>query len=568
VALAACPLSCTQRSRTDVAAAGAPAAARPPAQPSAGDLRRSGTVRLAITCAPAVRAPFQDALALLHSFFYDEARRRFTAIAERDPDCAMAWWGVAMTWYHPLWAPPTQEEMTAGAAAAREARARLAGASDLERGLVEAIDAYYRTGAEIADPAAPVEPSCHGPRAPTARAEAFRRGMERLRARHPGELEVKVFTALALLATAPPGDRSFRNQLAAATILEPLLSRHPDHPGVAHYLIHAYDYPELAERGLAAARRYDDVAPWVPHALHMPSHIYTRLGMWQESIESNRRAAAASRDHARRAFGGATWFEELHALDYLAFAHLQRGEHRAVRRILRRLRSLDRLAEPNVTAAYALGAIPARFALERRRWRDAAALEFVQPEVIHRFPFAAAHVWFARALGAARSGDVPRARWAVRALEQVQSALDDPELRWWSDQVGIQRLAASGWLAHAEGRQVDALRLLGEAAALEERAGTHPVTPGQILPAREQRGDLLMLLDRPAEALVEYEAALAAFPGRFNAHLGAARAAQLSGDDERARFHYARVIELGDQGDGWVAEVRVARGYLTARASR
>src|SRR5690606_36918551 len=545
VALAACPLSCTQRSRTDVAAAGAPAAARPPAQPSAGDLRRSGTVRLAITCAPAVRAPFQDALALLHSFFYDEARRRFTAIAERDPDCAMAWWGVAMTWYHPLWAPPTQEEMTAGAAAAREARARLAGASDLERGLVEAIDAYYRTGAEIADPAAPVEPSCHGPRAPTARAEAFRRGMERLRARHPGELEVKVFTALALLATAPPGDRSFRNQLAAATILEPLLSRHPDHPGVAHYLIHAYDYPELAERGLAAARRYDDVAPWVPHALHMPSHIYTRLGMWQESIEakrraaaasrhharrpvggatriveshalqmpshiytrlgmwqesieSNRRAAAASRDHARRAFGGATWFEELHALDYLAFAHLQRGEHRAVRRILRRLRSLDRLAEPNVTAAYALGAIPARFALERRRWRDAAALEFVQPEVIHRFPFAAAHVWFARALGAARSGDVPRARWAVRALEQVQSALDDPELRWWSDQVGIQRLAASGWLAHAEGRQVDALRLLGEAAALEERAGTHPVTPGQILPAREQRGDLLMLLDRPA----------------------------------------------------------------------
>jgi len=533
-----------------------------PRTPAAGALRKSGTVHLSITCKPDVQRDFQSSLALLHSFFYEEARREFRDLAARDSTCAMAYWGQAMTYYHPLWTPPTPAEMAEGKKAAKEARARLGGVTDLERTLVEAIDAFFRTDDD--DASADVAQSCHGPRAHTARAQAFREVLERSRSRYPDDVEVQSFTALAFLATAPPTDKTYAQQLAAAAILEPLFASHPDHPGVVHYLIHAYDYPELAARGLSAARHYEDVAPWVPHALHMPSHIYTRLGMWDESIEANLRSSAAAREYAVRVFGGAAWSEDLHALDYLAFAYLQTGRVKDAAAVVEHVRHLGSVYDPVFSAAYALGAIPARFALELGRWSEAASLPVLHPEVMKEFPFALAHVEFAHAVGAARSGDLLRAKEAVSRLQSLRESLDVPKFRWWTDQVEIQRLASSGWVAQAEGNAAEAERLLRAAATLEEKAGTHPVTPGQILPANEQLGDLLVLLGRFAEALPVYEKSLEAFPQRFNSHYGAARAAERAGVADVARKHYAQLIAMTSRAEGRRDELAAARAFLEA----
>jgi len=532
-------------------------------QLSAGDLRRSGTVRLDVTCKPEVREDFQTALALLHSFFYDEARRRFLDVAARDPECAMAWWGVAMSYYHPLWAPPTPQEMEQGIAAVEKAKT-IGARTDLERGFIEAIDAYYRT---FDKPAAsgPIEQSCHGPRAHGARALAYLEVMEPLRKEHPDNLELKVFHTLALLGTAPASDKTYANQELAMGILGPLFEEHPDHPGIAHYIIHAMDYPSLASRGLAAARRYSDVAPWVPHALHMPSHIYTRLGMWEDSIEANRASSAAARDYAAKSLGGATYFEDLHALDYLVFAYLQTGQDAKAGEIVEHVRAIREFHEDGAfAAAYAVGAIPARYALERCSWKEAASLPLLHSGLVENFPFALAHTEFARALGAARSGDVAAARKAVDRLAVLKEGLKEPKWQWWIDQVEIQRLAAAGWLARAEGNDGEAERLLESGAELEDRAGTHPVTPGQILPAREQLGDLLMELQRPEEALVQYERSLEAFPNRLNGHFGAGRAAELSGKAALARSHYEHVVGMTKEGDGSRGELKLAKEYLSS----
>jgi tetratricopeptide (TPR) repeat protein len=554
-----------------------PAALQGERELSAGDLRRSGTVRLDVTCKPEVKEDFQTALALLHSFFYDEARRRFLDVAARDPECAMAWWGVAMTYYHPLWAPPTPKEMEQGIAAVEKAKTS-GGRTDLERGFIEAIDAYYRTFDKSAasgdkpaasgdKPAAsgPVEQSCHGPRAHGARALAYLEVMEGLREKHPDNLEVKVFHTLALLGTAPASDMTYANQELAMAILGPLFEEHPDHPGIAHYIIHAMDYPSLASRGLAAARRYSDVAPWVPHALHMPSHIYTRLGMWEDSIEANRASSAAARDYGAKSLGGKTYFEDLHALDYLVFAYLQTGQDRNAGEIVEHVREIREFHEDGAfAAAYAVGAIPARYALERRSWKEAAALPVLHPKLVESFPFALAHTEFARGLGAARSGDVETARKAVDRLAVLKEGLKEPKWQWWIDQVEIQRLAAAGWLARAEGNDGEAERLLRASAEVEGKAGTHPVTPGQILPAREQLGDLLMELGRSAEALVQYEQSLEAFPNRLNGHFGAGRAAELSGQAALARSHYEHVVGMTKEGDGSRGELRLAKEYLSS----
>ncbi|HEX7900766.1 MAG TPA: hypothetical protein VF950_23610 [Planctomycetota bacterium] len=509
---------------------------------SAGDLRRSGTVRFPVTCAPEVAEDFQTATALLHSFFYEEARRRYLDIAQRDPNCAMAWWGVAMTWYHPLWAPPTPDEMAKGAEAVAKAK-KIGGKTDRERGFIDAIDAFFNTEEKPA-PAEVVAQSCHGPRAFSARAVCFRQGLEKMRTRFPNDLEVEAFYALSLVGTAPPTDKLYQKQLEATAILEPLYVKHPDHPGVAHYIIHAYDYPTLASRGLSAARRYADIAPWVPHALHMPSHIYTRLGLWKDSIQSNQASAVAARNYGRMRYGGAATMDELHAMDYLVFAYLQTGQEPLAKEIVDQVEKIARFNEENFAAAYAVGAIPARWTLERRKWAEAADLKIWHAELLRRFPFAESHIQFARAVGGARSGRPEVARQAVARMEQLKEGLKDPKFQWWVNQVEIQRLAASGWLARAEGKDADAESLLRSSADLEDQSGTHPVTPGQILPAREQLGDLLLELRRPADALAEYERSLKAFPRRLNSHLGAGRAAEQAGRGDVAKQHYAQAVEM------------------------
>jgi tetratricopeptide (TPR) repeat protein len=540
-----------------------------PRDPAAGELRRSGTIQLDITSIPEVKNDFYTALALLHSFFYDEARRRFEDIAKRDPECAMAWWGVAMTWHHPLWAPPTVAERANGLAAVQKANA-IKGKSELERGLIEAIESFYITNelpAVDAGAGTIAGCSCCGPQAHSARAHAFHSSFEELHERFPDNVEVASFYTLAKLGTAIPSDKTHAQQRIAGALLEPLFESNPNHPGIAHYLIHAYDYPELAAGALDASRQYDDIAPWVPHALHMPTHIYTRMGMWEDSIKGNIASSKAARDYARRFYEGATTMDDLHAMDYLTFAYLQTARDAEAQKVLEHLQSIQTIVPGNEFAsAYALTAIPARYALERGRWTEAASLELPLPDFVSRFPFAVAHIEFAHAVGAARSGNLEAAEQAVQRLVELRDSVTDPKFQWWIGQVDIQRLAATAWLEHAGGKAVKAEELFREAAGIEDRAGTHPVTPGQVLPAREQLGEFLLETGKPAAALVEFERSLQAFPRRFRSHRGAAEAAELIGQQETARLHAGKLVEMAGETGERIAELETARRILTASA--
>ena len=510
--------------------------------------RSSERVSFPTSCAPAVQAPFARAVALLHSFWYDEAEKAFGAVAAADPSCAMAQWGVAMSLYHPIWAAPTPAELKRGQDAVAKARAAAGTATERERDYVGAIEAYFKD-ADTVDP--------------RTRAVRYEQAMERVHARYPDDREAAIFYALALLGTAAPADKTYANQRKAGEILNKVLPAQPDHPGVAHYLIHSFDYPQLADLALPAARSYSKIAESSPHALHMPSHIFVRLGLWDDSIRSNEDSAAAARAHVQKTLPGAHSFDELHAVDYLAYAFLQEGRDAKAREMLDLVRRVDRLDNPNFAAAYALAAVPARYAFERGQWAEAAALE-VAPASFPwaQFAFAEAITQFARAVGAARSGDPARARLAIERLDALHKAAVDAKTPYWPGQIDIQRRAAAGWLARAEGRPEDALRLLKEAVDLEAATDKHPVTPGPVVPAREMYADLLMDLGRPAEALAEYQASLQVAPNRSYALAGAVRAAGAAGQDEKARALYAtleKVTASGDRPRPELAKVKAPR---------
>ena len=537
--------------------------------PALGDLSKVGSVHFPTTCDPAVQKEFERGLALLHSFFYEEARRVFTSVAEKDPQCAIAQWGIAMTYWHPIWTPPDSSELAAGRAAV--ARALAATKKDeREQGYIRAIQAYYEGLPEPVIPAAggATEQSCHGPRPADARARAacFLKEMEQVAGHHPGDTDASAFLALALLSTAPPGDPALANQKRAAGILERWYAEQPSHPGLAHYLIHSYDYPPLATKGLPAANAYSAMQPWVPHALHMPSHIYTRLGMWTENIASNRSSADAARAYAASHHPDAASFEELHALDYLIYGHLQTGQDREAKQVLERLGEIKKThPETDFVVGYAFGAMPARYALERRQWKEAAALAVPPMPFWGKLPFAEGHIVYARAVGAAKSGDLATAVAAADRLKELATSIKDPRFRYFGDQMGLQRQAALGLIALARGEKEDAIRILREAAAKEDSLGKHPVSPGAILPIRELLGEALIDCRRPAEALAEYEAALVIYPRRFNGVAGAARAAEAAGKRDIARRYYGELVELTKGGDGTRPEVRTAADYLAGR---
>src|SRR5438094_5191022 len=355
--------------------------------PEPGDLRAAGKVDFPISCTPAVQSEFARGAALLHSFFYEEARRIFTSVAERDPKCAMAQWGIAMTWWHPIWTPPTPNEMSAGKAASEKAMA-IKGVTDRERGFITALNVYYNT--PDSSTAAAVGQSCHGPVGPRDRVIAYEKAMRDLRDKFPDDFEVQTFYAFAVLATgyATPNDTSLSEQLDDASILEKLWKQNANHPGVVHYLIHSYDYPQFAKRGLTAAQTYDSIAPWVPHALHMPSHIFTRLGMWDESIAANRASAEASRAYAAMRHRDATEAEELNALEYMAYSYLQEARDAEAKKIVDLAAKVKNTnPELEFSAAYALAAIPTRYAFERNDRAAAANLSI--PNLPHwsSFPF-------------------------------------------------------------------------------------------------------------------------------------------------------------------------------------
>ena len=412
--------------------------------------------------------------------------------------------------------------------------------------------------------------SCHGPVGPRDRIVAYEKAMRQLRDTCPDDFEVATFYAFAVLATgyATPNDTTLSKQLEAAALLEKLWKKNPNHPGVVHYLIHCYDYPELAQRGLAAAKIYGSIAPWVPHALHMPSHIFTRLGMWDESIASNRVAADASRAYAKMRNRDATEAEELHALDYTVYSYLQQAQDGKAKEIVGFVRTVRKTnPELEFSAAYALASIPARFALERNDWSNAATLEI--PNVPHwsSFPFMEALIEYAHALGRAHTGDLDGAGKAIARMQQLRDATKDPKFDYFRQHLDLQMRAASASIAYAEGKKDEALETLHRSADAEDVLGKHPVSPGALVPIREQLGSLLLELGRAKEAGQEFQAELKIYPGRFRGLYGAAVAAEETGDKQNAERFYAKLAAQTAKADAAREELKRIRQHSNQVAS-
>ena len=457
-----------------------------------------GTVHFATSCSPRVAPQFDRAVALLHSFEFGASIKAFNEVLAADSTCAMAHWGLAMSrWSNPM--APGNRSVTQLQQGKQyvDAAMRLADrASERERGYIRAVGRLY-DDFEHKDQ--------------RTRVVDYERAMSELTAQHPEDTEAAIFYALSLAASASPTDKTFANQLKAGSILEPLWEKQPNHPGLAHYIIHTYDYPPLADKARAAARRYSTIAPSAAHALHMPSHTFTRVGMWDQSVEANNRSRKVAESTGSIA-------EALHAADYAMYAHLQMGRKAEAKAILDALPALAARFDPNaVTGAapgsagvFALAAIPARWALERGAWAEAAALEpkasaFLYPEAM---------TYFARALGAARTRNTAKAKAAIDSLASIQQRLTAKGEPYWAEQVAIQHLAARAWLNLAERRENEALTLMREAATREDATEKAAVTPGPLAPARELLGDMLMELKRPAEANAEYRATLQKEPNR------------------------------------------------------
>lgn len=509
-----------------------------------GEPEKLGKVNFPVSCDPALQPQFNRAVALLHSFWYEKAAETFAAVAEKDPTCGMAYWGMAMTHYHAIWEAPGPADLRQGWEAAEKAKA-VGAKTQRERDYLAAIETFYRDFTRLDH---------------RTRALAYETAMEQLQAKYPDDREAAIFYALALRADAPAEDRTYANQKKAGAILEKIFPGQPEHPGIAHYLIHCYDYPGLAERGLEAARRYAQIAPDSPHALHMPSHIFTRLGLWQESIESNLASAAAARK-----YGAAG--DELHARDYLVYAYLQGAQDNEAKALLVKIPKLHPDDPGFFAGLYALGTMPARFAVERHQWAEAAELVPPQAGPYATFPgdryaWAESNLHYARALGAAHSGNLEDTQNELRQLAALQAKLVQRGEKYWAEQVGIQQEVAAAWLAFAAGDTLQSLNKLCATADHEDSTDKHPVTPGVIAPARELLGDMLLELNQPAEALTEYQAALRSAPNRFNALSGAAHAAERLGDLKRARIYYTQLLALCAHADGDRPELQDARTFL------
>jgi len=489
------------------------------------------------TCAVASKARFERSVALLHSFWFAEAEKAFRDVLVHDPACAIATWGIASVRIGNTFAG---NATPADAKIAQEAidQGRAIGAkSESEKGYIEAVAAYWDRFSERP----------HG-----ARMKSLSDAFEALAAKLPNDDEAQVFYAIYLTATQSPTDKTFASTLKAAAILEPQLARHPEHPGVAHYLIHAYDYPPIAEKGLAAARRYSQIAPSAPHALHMPSHIFTRVGAWQDSAETNRRSADTAR--AERSPG-----DQLHALDYYVYANLQLGRDRLALAAMEEANGVAGLNPAALPIWYSLAAMPARYAVERCMWKDAAQLEPRES----RFAYTAAMTLYAKALGAARSGDPVAAEKAAKLLGEIAQDLRATKNDYWATEVRVQYMGAQAWAAFAAGKRTEALDLMRASAELEDQSEKSAVSPGRLIPARELLGDMLLENGNAPAALAEYERSQVRDPNRLRALYGAGMAAAQAGDKAKAKGYFARVAALAAGAEGR-PELNRAREYLAA----
>jgi Tfp pilus assembly protein PilF len=497
--------------------------------------QKLGKVHFATSCSATAQREFDKAMLYQHSFWYRSSQTAFEEALRDDPNCAIAYWGIALSL---LWNPhtvPPAKNLAEGAAALAKGRA-IGAKTERERDYLEALSAMYADYDKVEH---------------RTRVLNYLKAMEQLAARYPDDDEAQIYYALALNVGAAPADKTYANQLKGAAILEKIWARQPDHPGVAHYLIHLYDTPALAERGIEAARRYSKIAPDAAHAQHMPSHIFTRVGYWKESIESNSVSA-------RVAKGDKELHDQLHAMDYLVYAHLQLGQDAKASAVIDEMKTIAGFSETFIPGPFALAASPARYAIERGDWKAAAALE-VRPNPL---PHVQAVTYFAKALGAAHSNDLDAAKGAISKLADLRDQLREKKDAYWTAQVDIQWQVATAWMLDSAGKQDEALKTLSAAADAEDKTEKHPVTPGPLAPARELYGAMLLAHGMAKEALVAFEATLKKEPNRLGATVGAARAAAKAGDAAKAKAYYAKAAELTENADASRSEAKEARAFL------
>jgi tetratricopeptide (TPR) repeat protein len=492
-----------------------------------------GTVHFSTSCSSVTEPEFNRAVALMHSFQFARAIESFHAILASDPSCSMAYWGIALSsWGNPFASGlKAQAQLDEGLKAVTQARAANPKTAR-ERAFVEAVAHLYADTATIDQ---------------GSRILAYESAMAMVSADYPEDTEAAIFYALAIAAAADPADKTYARQLKAGGILESLYAKYPDHPGLAHYIIHAYDVPPLAARAASAAQHYGEIAPSTPHALHMPSHTFTRLGEWQASINANIASAASARTAGQPV-------DELHAFDYLVYAYLQTAQDVAAQRIVESAIETFARFDPKVliggagspaVAYFAHAAIPARYALERQSWTNAARLEPTPSP----YPQTDAITYFARGLGSAHFGDLAATRSAIGSLEECRDKLNTVKETYWANQVEIQRVELGAWLAFAEGKPQDALGGMRAAAALEDKTEKSAVTPGPLAPAREQLGELLLELKQPSQALEEFKSTLVKEPNRFRSLYGAAKAARLAGDRQTEQVYFQELVKVAEHAD-------------------
>src|ERR1700704_5575439 len=503
------------------------------------DDNKLGKVHFETSCKPEAQKLFDRGMLYQHSFWYRASQKTFAAALKADPECAIAYWGIALSL---LWNPhtaPAGQNLAEGSAALEKAKA-IGAKNERERDYLAALGAMYAEYDKVDH---------------RTRLLAYAKAMEVLAARYPNDDEAQIHYALALNTSAPPADKTYANQLKGAAILEEIAKRQPQHPGVAHYLIHLYDYPPIADKGIEAARRYAKIAPDAPHALHMPSHIFTRVGYWQESIDSNMASG-------RSAKAAGDFHEQLHAMDYLVYAYLQLGQDKKAGDVVEAMNAVTGFTESALPGPYARAASPARYAMERGDWKAAAALE-VRPSPL---PQVQAITYFARVVGAARTGDPAAAKADIAKLGEMHDKLVQAKDAYWAGQVDIQRQIATAWILHAEGKRDEALAAMSAAADAEDKTEKHPVTPGVPMPAREFYANMLLESGRANDALAAFEATLKKEPNRLGAYVGAARAAEKSGDTAKAQEYYNKVVTIAGDADKSRIEVGEARAFLTKKS--
>lgn len=505
-----------------------------------------GDVNFYVSGNSAIRDTFNLAVSLLHSFEYYEAEKAFAKVIDTDPDCAMAYWGLAMsTLRHPKYGPSRD--------GFKKASKILKIAESLpkttrEQEYLNAVGAYYANDWIKTD---------H-----LARAKTMEKPMEAIYLKYQDDKEAAIFYALALFATADPKDKDYKKQKKAGEILRAIFPDQPNHPGIAHYIIHHYDNPELAKLALPTARRYADIAPGSAHAQHMPSHIFTRLGLWDESINSNLNSASSAVCYAEDVEMDGHWSREIHALDYLVYAYLQKGDNVRANEQLDYVQSINKIY-PGTSSPYNFGAIPARMVLENKQWERAAKLSYhATDQQWKQFPWERSLLHFARALGASHTGDLHAAEQELVVLQSLHQELINEEDNYEANQVMIQVKAAQAWIEFAKGNADEALGIMQEAVELEEKTGKHPVTPGELIPAPELLGDMFLAMNKPAEALEAYELDLLGHPNRFNGIYGAAVAAQRMGDMEIARMYFEDLLKLTETSKSDRPEVAEARAFM------